>query len=298
LKVQVTDSAGLSSSNDVTVTVGNVNEAPLAAADTIAVDEDATSANLYDLLLGNDRDPDAGDTLAITAVSGSGTLGSLVFDPLTRDLRYVADNDAFDALAPGATATDRFTYTVTDKAGLTSTATVSVTVTGIADGIATVGGNGNDNLTGTAGEDRLSGSNGDDRLFGLDGHDRLEGGLGNDELFGGRGNDLLIGGLGDDLLEGGAGRDGFVLSARGGNDVIRDFDVANDRLLLDGTAIRSTQVADANGDGIADLRINLTAGGSVTLLGLSSLSGIEVGAYSDAALIRPSPFTAELWSVG
>jgi VCBS repeat-containing protein len=283
LKVQVTDSAGLTSSNDVTIAVTNVNEAPVAKADSITIDEDATSANLWSLLLGNDSDVDAGDILSIKAVGTGGTLSSLLFDPETKSLRYVADNDAFDALAPGAIATDSFTYTVTDKAGLTSTASVNVTVTGIADGISKIGGNGADTLTGTAGEDRLSGDNGDDRLFGVDGHDRLDGGRGSDQLFGGRGNDLLIGGLGDDTLEGGAGRDSFVLSARGGNDVVLDFDVANDKLLFDGTAIRSSEARDWNGDGMTDIRLNLMAGGTVTLLGLSSLSGVQTGTYSEAS---------------
>lgn len=292
LTVQVTDSAGLTSSNDVQIAVGNVNEAPVATNDNIAVNEDATTPNLWNLLLGNDSDPDAGDALAITEVSGAGTLGSLVFDAATQSLRYVADGDAFDALAPGATAIDRFTYTVTDKGGLTSTATVAVTVTGLADGITLNAGNGDDLVNGTGGEDRLSGGNGADRLFGLDGHDRLDGENGNDQLFGGRGNDLLIGGQGDDQLEGGAGRDAFVLVARGGNDVIRDFDVANDTLLFDGTAIRSSQVGDTNGDGVADLRINLTAGGSVTLLGLSSLAGVKTGDYTEAAATQAYRFDA------
>ncbi|WP_338503746.1 Calx-beta domain-containing protein [Sphingomonas kaistensis] len=283
LKVQVTDSAGLTSSNDVTIAVTDVNEAPVATADGIAVNEDATSDNLWSLLLGNDSDVDAGDSLSISAVGTAGTLGSLLFDSATKTLRYVADNDAFDALAPGAVATDSFTYTVTDKGGLTSTATVTVSVTGIADGITLHGGNGVDNLLGTGGEDLLFGDNGDDRLFGLDGHDRLDGGRGNDQLFGGRGNDLLIGGQGDDRLEGGAGRDSFVLSARGGNDVILDFDIANDKLLFDATAIRSSDARDWNGDGTVDLRVNLTAGGSVTLLGLSSLSGVQTGLYSEAS---------------
>jgi VCBS repeat-containing protein len=289
LKVQVTDGAGLSSSNDVLVTVENVNEAPVASRDAIAVNEDATTDNLWSLLIGNDRDPDAGDALAITAVSGAGTLGSLVFDPATQTLRYVADNDSFDALAPGATAIDSFTYTVTDSGGLTSSASVAVTVTGIADGISVTGGNGRDSLSGTAGEDRLQGDNGNDQLFGLDGHDRLEGGRGNDQLFGGRGNDLLLGGQGDDVLEGGAGRDSFVIGARGGNDVIRDFDIANDKLLFSETAVRSSQVTDANNDGIADLRIDLTAGGSITLLGLASLSGIQTGSYDEQTMSQQGP---------
>jgi VCBS repeat-containing protein len=277
LKVKVTDRAGLSSQNEVTVAVNDVNEAPVARNDVIAVNEDATSDNLWTQLLGNDGDPDRGDQLTISAVNGKATLGSLLFDPTTQTLRYVADNDAFDALAPGATAVDSFIYTVADRNGLTSSGTVNVSVTGIKDGVTLTGGNADDSLVGAAGEDRLSGSNGNDRLSGLDGHDRLEGGQGNDQLFGGRGNDLLFGGLGDDRLEGGAGRDGFVFGARAGNDVIRDFDVANDKLLLDDTAVRSVRVADWNGDGLTDLRLDLTAGGSVTLLGLSSLSGVQIG---------------------
>jgi VCBS repeat-containing protein len=284
LKVKVTDSAGLTSSNNVSVNVANVNEAPTAVADVVAVNEDATSDNLWSLLLGNDRDPDAGDALSISAVSGTGTLGSLIFDPTTQSLRYVADNDAFDALAPGASTVDRFTYTVADRNGLTSTASVEVTVTGVADGVTTSGGNGDDTVNGTAGEDRLFGNNGVDRLFGLDGHDRLEGGNGNDQLFGGRGNDLLIGGQGDDLLEGGLGRDAFVLAAKGGNDTIRDFDLTNDRLLFDNTAIRSSQVGDWNNDGTTDIRVNLTTGGSVTLLGLSSLTGVQTGTATEAQM--------------
>ena len=41
-----------------------------------------------------------------------------------------------------------------------------------------------------------------------------------------------------------------------------------------GTGIRSVQTTDWDEDGIADLRIVLTGGGSVTLLGISSLAGV------------------------
>uniref|UniRef100_UPI0025E2EC65 cadherin domain-containing protein n=1 Tax=uncultured Sphingomonas sp. TaxID=158754 RepID=UPI0025E2EC65 len=277
LVVRVTDSAGLSSENAVTVAVGDVNEAPVASADAVAVDEDAASANLWTQLLGNDADVDAGDSLTIIAVDGSATLGSLLFDPATQTLRYVADDDLFDALAPGATATDTFRYTVTDRAGLTSTATVTVTVTGIADGVVRVGLNGNDVLTGTAGEDRLGGENGNDRLSGLDGHDRLDGGRGNDVLEGGSGNDVLIGGDGDDMLIGGGGADSFIIGTRSGIDLIRDFDVAADTLVLSGTAVRSARTTDTDNDGIGDLALFFTGGGQATLLGVSSLSEVRFG---------------------
>ena len=137
------------------IAVTDVNEAPVAVGDPVAVNEDATTANLWSQLLGNDSDPDAGDSLTIISVGTAGTLGSVIFDAATQSLRYVADDDSFDASRAGATATDSFTYTVRDAGGLTSTATVTVTVTGIADGIRIVAGNGNDVVTGTAGEDRL-----------------------------------------------------------------------------------------------------------------------------------------------
>ena len=278
IRAIVTDAVGLTSDRALTIAVGDVNEAPVAASDMIALSEDATSANLWSQLLGNDIDVDAGDTLSIAAVDASRTLGTLVFDPATQSLRYVADNDAFDALAPGATAVDSFRYTVTDRAGLSSTATVSVTVTGIADGIATTGGNGNDVMPGTAGEDRLFGDNGDDRLDGLAGHDRLEGGRGNDTLDGGIGIDLLVGGQGDDTLAGGAGADTFRFDSKSGNDVILDFNTAQDALsFADNTGIRSSQSLDANRDGIADLLIALNGGGSVTLYGVSTLADVVVG---------------------
>ncbi len=256
---RVTDSAGLTSTATLTITVGDVNEAPSATNDGIAVDEDATSANLWSLLLGNDSDPDAGDTLTISAVGTAGTLGSLVFDADTQTLRYVADADAFDALAPGAVLVDSFTYTARDSGGLTSTATVQVTVTGVADTVTLTGGNGADTLAGGSGEDFLYGGNGDDRLSGGAGHDWLQGDRGND------------------VLTGGSGRDSFVFGKSFGDDVVTDFDKAFDRLvLLDGAAVRSTTVLDANGDGAMDLRIGFTTGGSLTLWGIDSLAGVEI----------------------
>jgi VCBS repeat-containing protein len=276
---RVTDSAGLTSLQALTITVRDVNEAPVARPDAIAVDEDGTSANLWDQLLSNDFDVDAGDTLSISAVNSSGTLGSIVFDPSTRTLQYVADSDAFDALAPGATATDRFTYTITDRDGLSHQATVEITVTGLADGITTSGGNGNDLMFGSGGEDRLAGNNGNDRLFGLGGHDWLDGGRGHDQLDGGGGRDVLIGGQGDDRLTGGSGADTFSFGIQSGNDVILDFNINEDQLsFTSGTGVRSTRVADYNGDGTTDLWLSLTGGGSVTLYGVSSLSEVHIAA--------------------
>ena len=277
LVIRVTDAAGQSTQSPFVITITNVNEAPVALGDPVAVGEDATTVNLWSQLLGNDSDVDAGDSLTIVSVNTGGTLGSVIFDAATQSLRYVADDDSFDGLAVGATATDTFTYTIRDTGGLTSTATVTVTVTGIADGIRVTAGNGNDVVNGTAGEDRLNGENGNDTLNGGAGHDLLDGGRGNDVLNGQVGNDFLVGGKGDDRLTGGEGRDTFVFGAQGGNDLVMDFVIAADSIrLADGITIRSSSSSDYNGDGIADLRLTFNDGGTATLLGLSSLTGVTI----------------------
>lgn len=273
---EAVDPDGARVARTFTISVADVNEAPVASADAVAINEDGTTGNLWNVLLGNDSDPDAGASLSIGSVDTGGTLGSVLFDPATQTLRYVADHDSFDQLPAGATIVDRFTYTVTDQNGLTSTATVEVTVTGIADGIRVDAGNGNDNVLGTGGEDQLAGGNGNDVVRGGDGHDRLEGGNGTDSLFGEGGNDWLRGGNGNDLLAGGAGRDLFQFAKGGGTDTIIDFDTALDRIVLDGVAVKSHQIGDVNGDGVKDLTIAFTnGGGAAVLLGVGSLAGVQ-----------------------
>ena len=287
-----------------TFLIARPNLAPIAVADVAAANEDATTNNLIPLLLSNDRDPNPGDVLRVTAVDSSGTLGSLIFDPLTQSLRYVADNPGFDTLAPGATVTDRFTYTVTDSGGLTSTATVTITVTGIADGIIRTGTALNDILTGTSEEDQLFGLTGNDVLNGLAANDSLFGGSGNDRLFGGDGDDFLSGGLGVDVLDGGngndriagdggsdtltggLGRDTFSFAAANGRDTITDFDVVLDRILLEnGIDVLTSTVSDVNRDGRLDLTLNFSAGNSVALLGVSDFNLVMIDRVGDPIIV-------------
>jgi VCBS repeat-containing protein len=282
--VRASDGGGLYVDRSFAIAVGDVNEAPTAHGDSVAVNEDATSGNLWTILLANDSDPDAGNQLSIQSVDTTGTLGHVIFDSATQSLRYVADNDAFDALPTGATAVDHFTYTVTDGHGLTSTATADVTVTGIADGVTLNGGNGNDIMTGTGGEDHLDGGNGNDILYGMDGHDWLYGGNGTDSLYGGDGNDRLAGGNGNDTLSGGSGNDLFVFGRGGGTDTVLDFDTAHDRIgFEDGIGVKNWTVSDVNHDGIADLTLAFSnGGGSAVLLGLSDFSAVH---FADPALV-------------
>lgn len=275
ITVRVTDAAGQISDQQFVIAIGDVNEAPVPTWDAAAVNEDAATANLWAQLLGNDSDPDEGDTLTITAVDTNGTLGTVIFDAATQSLRYIADHDSFDALAPGATAVDSFTYTVTDAGGISRTETVTMTITGINDGVVVNGRNGSESLAGTAGEDRLFGNNGNDLLEGGDGHDLLDGGRGNDLLFGGSGNDSLVGGQGDDRMTGGSGADLFIFGENSGHDFILDFG-ATDRIRLEnGQSILGSHAADVNGDGVADLVLTLDHR-SISLLGVSSIGDGQV----------------------
>ena len=129
------------------------NSAPVAVNDTDSVNEDATVTQTSgsSLLMADDSDPD-GDSITVTqiaktgasnsSVAGSstynsngtsvtGTYGTLVVGA-NGTYTYVADQDAADDLDAGDTATDSFTYTISDGTN-TDTATLIFTVTGVND---------------------------------------------------------------------------------------------------------------------------------------------------------------------
>ena len=129
---EITDSQGATDTATVTITVTGVNDAPLALDDVVGVDENATTANLVDVLLTNDSDAE-NDPRSITAVDTAGTLGTVTFDGGSQTLTYAADDASFEALAVGGSTTDSFDYEVADGNGGTDTATVTITVYGIND---------------------------------------------------------------------------------------------------------------------------------------------------------------------
>ena len=138
--------------NTITVNVSAGNNAPSATNDTDAVNEDATitESSGSELLVADDSDADS-DTLTVTqiAVTGgsnsavssgtthsngtsiTGTYGTLVVGA-NGSYTYVADQSAADDLDAGDTATDSFTYTISDGTD-TDTATLIITVTGVND---------------------------------------------------------------------------------------------------------------------------------------------------------------------
>jgi uncharacterized protein len=209
------------------------------------VNEDGFVALSGASILANDTDPDAGEVLTITAVSPSEKGANVELSG--GNIIYRANADVFDLLAVGEEMTDVFTYTMRDTAGATSTSTITMTITGIADGAVISGVKGAGTLIGTEGEDIITGLNGIDRLEGWGGADQLWGGNGDDQLFGGEsidrlygenGADRLDGGTGDDILSGGRGSDTFVFKGNFGHDVVTDFR-AEDVLEFDRTVFDS-----------------------------------------------------------
>jgi VCBS repeat-containing protein len=271
-------------SNVATVSfqVAAVNDTPVAVADTAAVAEDQTV--VIDVL-GNDTDVDLGDSKTLVSVSATAKGASVSI--VDGKVVYQADADSFDLLTLGQSTTDTFTYQMKDAAGATSTAAVTVTISGVADGPSQAGGNGADTLTGTAADERVDGGNGADRLLGGEGADTLIGGGGDDVLLGGAGIDSLSGGSGVDVLDGGAGsdwlaggKDGdrFVFSGSFGKDVVADFE-NGDRLMLDhGQFANYTAVMSHAAQVGADVVITLDAANSITLMGLQ-LSSLKANDF-------------------
>lgn len=116
--------------DDFTYYLDGTNNAVLAGGDTVATGENGVLDIAAADLLANDVDFD-GDTLSISAVAATSVSGAGVsFDGTTVSYDPGA---LFDALAEGETATDTFTYDVTDGMGSVVTATVTVTIEGTND---------------------------------------------------------------------------------------------------------------------------------------------------------------------
>src|SRR5882724_3172895 len=125
----------------LTITVTGTNDAPVAAADVNTVPDD--TASVSGNVLANDSDVDKSDVLAVSAVDGSadnvGTAIEGIYGTLQLNANgsysYTPDDSktAVQALGAGETATDEFSYTVSDGHGGSANATLTITVTGTND---------------------------------------------------------------------------------------------------------------------------------------------------------------------
>ncbi|WP_124962391.1 Ig-like domain-containing protein, partial [Sulfurisoma sediminicola] len=141
-------SGGVAETATVNVTVNAINDAPVAVADTATAVEaggvanGTAGTNPSGNVLSNDTDVDAGDTKAVTAITGgslgvakAGAYGSIVLNA-DGTYTYTVDNANATVQAlrtAGQTLTDTFTYTMRDAAGATSSANITVTIQGAND---------------------------------------------------------------------------------------------------------------------------------------------------------------------
>jgi Ca2+-binding RTX toxin-like protein len=132
------------------------------------------------------------------------------------------------------------------------------------------GGNGVDALFGEGGGDFLAGEGGTDYIAGGDGNDYIYGGDGVDFLYGQAGNDTFAGGLGaPDAFY----HDGFV----GGNDVVLDFEVGLDVVVLLGTGFGSAAQALANASFNGADTVLFTGGGASITLFNTNIASLNAG---------------------
>lgn len=110
-----------------------------------------------------------------------------------------------------------------------------------------IGGDSGDLIVGDSGDNLLRGEGGGDLLFGGSGDDTLRGGTSNDTLVGGAGNDILDGGPGQTAYEYIYDTPYNYQQAAGqaiddGTDLILNYKVGVDTIILHGTASFTTEV--------------------------------------------------------
>ena len=142
-----------SSFEKLQVTVDGVQIDPANHAVTLGDDVISTTENEASIavnVLGNDSVPDLIKTFTYTNPShGSVHLDAAYSDtasPAAAQFIYTPTAGFYDHLAVGQTATDAFTYTVTDATGDVKTAIVNVTITGTND-VATITGSATGSVT-------------------------------------------------------------------------------------------------------------------------------------------------------
>lgn len=169
--VAVTDHAGASAYQDISVTLNGSNDAPTAVSENVITD--VGPGGTVDIpawaLAANDTDPDATDHLSVGSVTSSSGGAASLSGP---DVFFTDD----------ATSGGSFNYTASD--GLAASAnTAAATITNNAASATT-----------------LNGTSGDDILIATNGTETLNGGAGSDILFGNSGNHVLNGGAGNDTF--------------------------------------------------------------------------------------------------
>ncbi|MDB4828351.1 Ig-like domain-containing protein, partial [Candidatus Pelagibacter sp.] len=148
----VTDDTGQTSTAEIVIKINGVNDAPTAVDDEATLDLD-TSSNLDNLttssnfVKANDNDVDLFDNITIDSIrtgqssetgtsitvgeSFTSTYGNFYINA-NGGYAYNANDGLVDTLKPGEKIYEYFTYTITDSAGLTATAQLTIEIFGSA----------------------------------------------------------------------------------------------------------------------------------------------------------------------
>jgi len=115
----INDGHGGTAQASVVITVTPVNDPPTATNDALTAVKNSTAV-LFDVLANDSSQPDASETLTISAVGTPSAGGTVTIAQTGAKVQYTP--------ATGFSGTETFTYTVRDPSGATAVATVTVTV--------------------------------------------------------------------------------------------------------------------------------------------------------------------------
>ncbi len=194
---RVSDGAGGTDTQRLTLAVSPVNDAPVAApADAAGL---STASAIPVTLQATDIDSSV-QSFAITTLPAIGAL----FADAGLTQRVAAGNTLaatggnlplFYVPTAGQSGQQTFSFVASDGTLPSNTAVATLTVTTPSTGPTPT-------HIGTEGDDGLAGSSRDDFMIGLGGNDVLNGGLGNDRMEGGLGNDTYhVDSLGDTVID-------------------------------------------------------------------------------------------------
>ncbi|WP_421837713.1 cadherin domain-containing protein [Novosphingobium sp.] len=270
VKVRASDGS-LADWQEISVTVTNVNEAPVITSNgggtsaAISVAENGTAVTTV-----STTDVDAGTAL-LYSIAGGSDAGLFRINAQTGALTFAAAPDFEVPKDVGLNNVYDVTVKVSDGQ-LTDTQALAITVTNVV----------NEVLIGTSSADTLTGAGGDDTLWG---------GAGNDRLTGNGGNDGLNGGTGADIMDGGAGHDTYIVDDAG-DQVIETAGNGSDTVKASisytlGAAIENlTLTGSAYLSGTGNDLVNTLIGndGDNLLTGLGGSDTLNGGAGSDTLL--------------
>lgn len=286
IRVRTIDQGGLSLDKTLTITVNNINEAPVntvpgaqtATQDAFLVfstangnaisfqDIDAFSGVEQVKLSVNHGFLSLGSTNGLTIVNGSNNSAALTLQGTLGDLNNALNGlkfmpDVTAVLDQAATLTIETSDLGNTGAGgaKTDTDTISITVN---PANLILGGSDNDILRGIAKANTIYGEAGNDKIYGNGGNDILLGEDGNDEIYGSAGNDYMDGGNGNDKIYAYGGTN--TIYGRAGSDTIEvgsginfiDAGLGNDSIILNG---RLDTISLTRGNGL-DTIYNYSAG--------------------------------------